>query len=82
MIPGGSAAVNRMHGKFFLQEHLFSIKGSWLFMAASSGSSMCAGVAKYRVSSRSDKMQELSFSPRALCEKEQHVCPRTLCRAE
>lgn len=56
----------------FLKEHLFSIKGSWLFVTSSSGPSLRAGVAKYRVASRSDKMQELPFS-RELCVKRSSV---------
>lgn len=44
-------------------------------MTSSSGCSLHAGVVKYQISLRSDKMQEIPFSLRVLCEKEWHMCP-------
>lgn len=43
-------------------------------MTSSLGYSLCAGVVRGQVSSRSDKMQKLSCSFRILCYKEWHRC--------
>lgn len=43
-------------------------------MTSSLGYSLCAGVVRGQISSRSDKMQKLACSFRILCWKEWHTC--------
>lgn len=48
-------------------QRAFLIKGIWLFMTSSLGYSLCAGVVRGQISSRSDIMQKVECSFRIWC---------------